>query len=70
MTLGTTVEKTLIGNLANGKISNPYFWKAASWTFSRNAIGPVQAVIRSEGPIWSTIERPYLMRKSIGIIYK
>ena len=70
MALGITIEKTLIGNLANGRISNSYFWKAASWTFSRNAIGPVQAVIRAEGAVWSTIERPYLMRKGIGIIYK
>jgi RHS repeat-associated protein len=77
--LGTTLEGTAIGRTLNfmanqAQINVPgIVWKAASATFTLNAIGPVQAVIRGSVRIdstWATVELPILVWRGVTIIYK
>ena len=69
--LGTTIEKTLIGRLLDrgGKRVPAIIWKLASRTFANNAKGAVKAVIRANGNIWSNIEKPILLRNGNPINY-
>ena len=67
-TLGTTIDKTIIGGLLNGlKVENRLIWSAASATFALNAKNGTKAVIRYVSPksIWKT-ERAILKARKIN----
>ena len=70
--LGTTLETTFIGGLANGRIGTGSFlgrkfWEYASRTFAGNARGAATKVGTREGYFWRTFERPILERNNIPI---
>jgi hypothetical protein len=46
-----------------------FVWNLASSTFAKQATGTAQAVIRAEGRVWTTIERPILQQRGIPIDY-
>jgi hypothetical protein len=73
---GTTLEVTMGGKALTavqnltGKMLPDAVWSWASKTFANNATGTAQAVIRSEGKVWSTIEKPILQQRGIPIKYQ
>jgi RHS repeat-associated protein len=76
---GTTIGATPIGhslellqyqyNVPLGRVWTG-IWAVSSAVFAGNASGPVQAVIREAGFIWTKIELPILLWRGIPIIYK
>jgi hypothetical protein len=73
--LGTTLEATIGGRFLswvnhNVGIKIPdSVWNWASSTFANQASGKAQAVIRAEGRVWTTIEKPILQQRGIPIEY-
>ena len=71
-TIGTTLEKTVIGSVMDtiehriGYELPKVLWKAASATFAANA-SEATAVIRAAGATWTGIEEPILAARGIAI---
>jgi hypothetical protein len=74
--LGTTLESTLGGrflswlNHSVGIKVPDGVWNWASSTFANQASGTAQAVIRAEGRVWTTIEKPILQQRGIPIEFR
>jgi RHS repeat-associated protein len=74
--LGVTLEKTVGGRFLEwtsrtvGIKVPDSVWNFASSTFANNAQGTASAVIRAEGRVWSTIEKPILQQRGIPINYR
>jgi hypothetical protein len=74
--LGTILEKTIGGRFLSwmdhslGMKVPDSVWNWASSTFANNATGTAQAVIRTEGRVWTTIEKPILQRRGILVEYR
>jgi hypothetical protein len=73
--LGTTLESTMGGrvlswvNYTVGIKLPDRVWNWASATFAKQADGTAQAVIRVEGRVWTTIEKPILQQRGVPIKY-
>jgi RHS repeat-associated protein len=73
--LGTTLETTIGGrflswvNYQVGIKVPDSVWNWASSTFANQASGTAQAVIRAEGRVWTTIEKPILQQRGVPIDY-
>ena len=73
--LGTTLEATIGGRFlswVNYKVGIKVpdsVWNWASSTFANQASGTAQAVIRAEGRVWTTIEKPILQQRGVPIEY-
>ena len=74
--LGRTLESTVGGrflswlNHSVGIKVPDSVWNWASSTFANQASGTAQAVIRTEGRVWTTIEKPILQQRGIPIEYR
>jgi RHS repeat-associated protein len=74
--LGTTLEKTVGGRFLSwidhsvGIKVPDSVWNWASSTFANNATGTAQAVIRAEGRVWSTIEKPILQQRGVPVEFR
>ncbi len=76
---GTTLEATPWGSILEylqyrSGLSLPSWlfdpaWRVAAATFALNASGTVQAVIRDQGFVWTTIEYPILEWRGIPVEY-
>ena len=73
--LGATLEATIGGRFlswVNYKVGIKVpdsVWNWASSTFTNQASGTAQAVIRAEGRVWTTIEKPILQQRGVPIEY-
>ena len=71
---GTILETTLGGRALDWLANSAGFplpkavWDWASATYARNATGTAQAVIRNDGRVWTTIEKPILQSRNIPIV--
>jgi len=74
-TIGTPLESTYGGRFLswlNHDLGIPVsdkIWQWASATFANNATGEATAVIRANGKVWTTIEKPILDSRGIPIKY-
>ena len=73
-TYGTILETTVGGRALDWLANTAGFplpkaaWDWASATYARNATGTAQAVIRADGRVWTTIEKPILQSRNIPIV--